>query len=305
MSDRVDTRRPSGWDVIVTATDVAAASLRKVGGDIGERRDQQPAMRAALSRAPGWSVDGSEATLPLRGWCHPPRGIDIGATDPAGGRWIGELKLRATDQILWDLLKLADGLRLEEVTAAFLQVGAVTTPQRRADLCVELLQRGAVEHDTRSLFDANRLAWSELLQGGTARPTELPTAIRTTLLADPEIRLDNAAGRLLLIAIEPDWSQSIEISRDWWCGDWPPGVEPHPRYVVWRRRHWGFLRALDAAGPLSDDQAQALSRKHQLDLKRDSALTHACQPLVTPKPTRAVTDAGRVFVKQWAKKLEA
>jgi hypothetical protein len=303
MSDALTTGAPSGWDAVVVATEAAAAALREVGGEIGERRDQQPAMRTALSGAAGWRVDASETTLPLLGWCHPPRGIDIGATDPAGSRWIGELKLRATDQILWDLLKLADGVRLRTVTAAFLQVGAVDTALDRADMCVELLQRGAVEHDTLSLFNANRLAWSELLQGGTARPIDLPAAIRTTLLAAPKIRLDDSAARLLLIAVEPDRSQSVGINRDWWCGDWPPGVEPHPRYVVWRRRHCRFLRALDAAGPLDVDRAQALSREHQLDLKRDCALTHACLPLVSPKPTRTVTAAGRAFVEQWAEKL--
>ena len=288
--------RLSGWDRVVTAADDAAAVLRRLGGEIGERRDQQPAMRGALSRAAGWSVDASETTLALPGWCHAPRGIDVAATDPAGGRWIGELKLRETDQILWDLLKVAAGLRLDSIVAGFLLVGAFDRVSSPPDLCLELLQQGPVEHDTLSLFSANRRAWSDLLQGGTARPLEMPRTIRTEVLADPPILLDGSAAKQLLIAIEPDWSQRIRFEADWWCGDWPPSIEPHPRYLEWRRRHCRFLRALDAAGPLSDDRAQALSKQHRLNLERDCALTHSCGPLVTPKPARSVTDAGRAFV---------
>jgi hypothetical protein len=42
-----------------------------------------------------------------------------------------------------------------------------------------------------------------------------------------------------------------------------------------------------------------LSKQYGLDLERDSALTHACEPLVTKRPVRAVTDRGRAFLDAW------
>ena len=90
------------------------------------------------------------------------------------------------------------------------------------------------------------------------------------------------------------------MDPNWWCGDWPPGVEPHESYVDWRRRHCRFLRALETAGPLHDDQAQTLSKQHGLNLERDCALTHACKPFVTKRPIRTVTDPhGCAFLEMW------
>jgi hypothetical protein len=262
-------------------------------------------MRRALGSQAGWTVADHEETLPLSGWCHPPRGIDVDARDPEGGRWIGELKLRETDQILWDLLKAADALRLDGIRAGFLQVGAVCSDGSQADMCVELLGRGALEHDTLTLLRSNRGAWSNLLQGGSARPVELPCVIRTEVLAEPRIRLGREPAKLTLVAVEPDWSETTGMDPGWWCGDWPPGVEPHASYVDWRRRHCRFLRALETAGPLQHDQAQRLSKHHGLNLERDCALTHACEPLVTQRPFRAVTEHGRGFLDVWESTLLA
>jgi hypothetical protein len=50
---------------------------------------------------------------------------------------------------------------------------------------------------------------------------------------------------------------------------------------------------------MQNDQAQRLSKQYGLDLERDSALTHACEPLVTKRPVRAVTDRGRAFLDAW------
>lgn len=290
------------WNDVISAAELAAGRLRDVGSDARERRDQQPAMRRALATAAGWSVDSREATLRLRGWCHPPRGIDVAATDPAGRRWIGELKMRKTDELLWDLVKLADGLRDPAVAAGFLLVGAARAGTRPG-MCAELLEGESVRHDTLALFSANRRAWSNLLQGGTARPIELPRAITTKLMAEPEIRLDGSPARLALVAVIPDWSRIITADPDWWSGDWPPAVEPDHAYLEWRARHCRFLQDLDAAGPLEHEHAQSLSKRHRLDLERDAALTHTCKPLVSPKPTRTVTPAGRSFVAQWARRL--
>lgn len=295
----MNTSIPAGWRALATAADDAAGALRPLGGGIAEVRDQQPAMRRALSTGVGWRVDLSESTLPLTGWCHPPRGIDVAATDPAGGRWIGELKLRKTDEILWDLLKVADGLRVDGISGGFLLVGAVAAVKRRRGMCLELLEQGTIEHDVLALFRTNQRAWLDLLQGGSARPVEIPRIIRTQVLADPPIELDASAARLLLIAVDPDWSRTIEMNPDWWCGDWPPGVEPDPGYITWRRQHCRFLEALEAVGPLPVADAQALSRTHRLNLTRDSALTHVCEPLVTAKPSRMVSAAGRAFVERW------
>jgi hypothetical protein len=187
-------------------------------------------MRCALASQAGWRVQAHEETLRLPGWCHPPRGIDVDARDPDGRRWIGELKLRETDQILWDLLKVADALRLDGISAGFLQVGASASDRSRSDMCLELLRGGVAEHDTLSLFRSNRGAWSNLLQGGTARPLELPRVIKTEVLADPPIRLGQGPARPALVVVEPDWSGATSMDAGWWCGDWPPGVEPHESY---------------------------------------------------------------------------
>jgi hypothetical protein len=185
--------------------------------------------------------------------------IDVSGTDASGCRWIGELKLWHTDQILWDLLKVADGLRVDGIGAGFLQVGAPTHLQARSEMCNELLQSGEIDHDVLSFFRSNRGAWSNLLRGGTARPLVVPHRITTTVLADPPILLEGRAARLILVAVNPDWSQPIGMDPAWWCGDWPPGVSPHKTYVDWRGRHCRFLRALDDAGPMAHEAAQALS----------------------------------------------
>lgn len=287
----------------MAATHAAATELFALGADVGERRHQQRFMRRALASQAGWRVQEHEETLRLPGWCHPPRGIDVDARDPAGARWIGELKLRETDQILWDLLKVADALRLDGISGGFLQVGTSGSDSSRSDMCAELLRGGVAEHDTLSLFRSNRGAWSNLLHGGTARPLKLPRVIKTEVLADPPIRLGQGAARLALVAVEPEWSGATSMDPAWWCGDWPPGVEPHESYINWRRRHCGFLRALAITGPLHHDQAQKLSKQHGLNLERDTALTHACEPLVTKRPIRAVTDHGHAFLQVWETRL--
>jgi hypothetical protein len=297
------TRPDPGWSALAAANTALAGELLTVGGGVGERRHQQPGMRRAIAAQTGWTVDTHEKTLPVCGWCHPPAGIDVDATDPVGGRWIGELKLRETDQILWDLLKVADALRLDGIAAGFLQVGAIASVGAPCDMCLELLQRGATEHDVVRLFQGNQAAWSNLLQGGTARPVEIPSVIGTEVLDARAIRLDRSSAQLILLAVEPDWSTPIHMDPDWWCGDWPPAVQPHKRYVEWRRRHCQFLRALDTHGPLPNERAQALSRQHGLNLERDCALTHACEPLVTQRPTRCVTDAGRQFLQKWQPRM--
>jgi hypothetical protein len=284
---------------LADANAAVARELLAVGDAVGERRHQQPEMRRQLGAQDGWAVASSERTLPLRGWCHAPAGIDLDATTPLGDRWIGELKLRATDQILWDLLKIADGLRLSGVAGGFLQVGSSRTVQPRGDMCLELLEDGLIEHDVVRLFQRNRAAWSALLQGGTARPRELPHSITTEVVATSPIRLDGKPSRLALVAVEPDWTSPITTDPKWWYGDWPPGVEPDASYVEWRRRHCRFLRTLAEVGPLSHDDAQRLSRQHGLNLERDCALTHACAPLVTSRPAHSVTATGQAFVESW------
>jgi hypothetical protein len=288
---------------VAAANAAAAVELLAVGNAVGERRHQQPAMRGALASQDGWSVVPSEQTLALRGWCHAPGGIDVDATDPVGGRWIGELKLRKTDEMLWDLLKVADALRLDGMAGGFLQIGAARAVEPRSDMCLELLRDGVIEHDVVQLFHANRAAWANLLQGGTARPGEIPRVITTEIVAAPPIRLDGKPANLCLIAVEPDWSAPISLDPEWWCGDWPPGVQPHGSYLAWRRRHCRFLRALAKTGPLPHEDAQRLSKEHGVDLERDCALTHACEPLVTKRPTRGVTEAGHVFLERWQPQL--
>jgi hypothetical protein len=108
---------------------------------------------------------------------------------------------------------------------------------------------------------------------------------------------------LALVAVEPEWSATTSMDPGWWCGDWPPGGGTAQVYVDWRRRHCRLLRAHEAAGPMQNDQAQRLSKQYGLDLERDSALTHACEPLVTKRPVRAVTDRGRAFLDAWESRL--
>lgn len=296
-------RQGHQWNDLARATGSAARTVAQAGPTAGEIRDLQPAARRAISELPGWRADAAETAADVAGWCHRPGGIDLVAHDGNGGRWIGELKLRKTDEVLWDFLKVADLLRQDDVAGGFLLIGAKHIERGKQERCREIVDGTISSVSMLEIFEANREAWTLVLEGGTARPTEIPQRASAARRASADIDLDGEPSELVLVSVEPDWSDRITFAADWWLGDWPIGVIPSKRYVQWRLRQCEFLRALDGEGSMSGDSAKNLARSSGLNLEKDTALNHRCQRLVTPGPNRAVTDAGRALVAQREGKL--
>jgi hypothetical protein len=127
-------------------------------------------------------------------------------------KWCREDKIYET---LWDLLNPAGGLRRTHTDHAYLIVGAPAEPWGGGGVGADLIADGAWQ--TRELFERYRRAWQWLFKQTEARPTQLPAAVETRLLAAVPIHLADA----------PDWELrvvSISVPGETWvpCEDgWP------------------------------------------------------------------------------------
>ena len=142
--------------------------------------------------------------------------------------------MRETDQCLWDLHKMIDAcheqMKDDQLDAAYLVVGATDTRfLQRPDCCWELFTPRR-DVDTRALFEQNKNAWRWLLKGGRARPTALPHVVSVVTLAHERLPLDGVPGSIRCVRVEGDWSETVPFSKDWYEGEWPVGVEPHPKW---------------------------------------------------------------------------
>jgi hypothetical protein len=284
------------WMDSVRAT---ARRLVALGGTIGEVAHLQPILREELRNVSDWQVDRSEETLPLPNWFPRPRGLDACARV---GRTlsVAELKLRKTDEVLWDLLKMADALTLPQVRSAYLIVG-VSPNAHGPDRCLELFDASVEpKKDVLALFFTNRMAWTKVLWGGSARPTLAPAVIRTEVLCAERIDLDGPGGRLCLVSVEPTAPPAVAFDPLHWCGDWPVGVEPTAAYLAWKRENWSFLRQLERRGPIAEPEAKVLARQHQLSLDKPYGLRYRGEMMINSGPQRSITPTGRRFLAEWA-----
>lgn len=249
------------WDAILAEATarVAAGLTRDETTDIGERRDLQPRIRNELARLCcefgdyDYIVDSSEKTLPLPNWKPRPGGLDVGVRN-ASDKTLAcaiELKLRELSWTLWDFYKMADALLLEDAPRAYLIVGATrenwhATARER---CIELFDPdGPAEMRSADLFARNKLAWFDLLQGGSARPTAIPGVVSSRVIAVEPFELDRRAAELRCIAVERRSEAHLDFPPTWHTGDWPESVSPPDPYWPWRRGHLALASRLNRAG---------------------------------------------------------
>ena len=227
------------------ATTLAASRLdemSKAGEALTETRHQQAVFRVALEEVQDGWVDQSEIRLELPNWSPIPGGVDVIARDEEKNQRIAaELKLWKTEWMLWDALKMIDALNLGELEAAYMVLGTTQAGwTSRYRICpadgktTELFAEGEVIHDTAQLFSANAHAWYELLTDSTARPTRVPAAISTEMIADAPMNFGNKPGSMRTMRVASASDDWIEFSQDWYEGEWPVGVRPCDHYLEWR-----------------------------------------------------------------------
>lgn len=118
-------------------------------------------------------------------WEPRPNGLDLYVWRPESPDelwFVAELKIDAPDQTLWDLFKLTASFRLPRVEAAYLVIPATASNWSAPGKCNELFPEvvgESVDHDSVALFRDNDKAWTNLLRGGSARPTCVPRRVRT------------------------------------------------------------------------------------------------------------------------------
>ncbi len=227
------------------ATRQVALELDALSSDetpLGENRHQQPTTRRVLRSLQGGAVDESEITLQLPNWNPVPGGVDVIVRGEAGNpRFAVELKLEKTHWMLWDAYKMVDALELEQLEAVYMMLGASTTGWNsefrncsQGAKTTELFEEGEIIHDSAELFEQNAHAWTDLLWGGTGRPTRVPASIRTVQVADAPLSFYGKDGSLKCVRIESASTDWLEFSSDWYAGEWPSGVQPCDHYLEWR-----------------------------------------------------------------------
>jgi hypothetical protein len=209
-----------GYGCRRAAGELAELAL-EIGPDkLGEKKHLQPTFRAALAERLGDRVSPCEMKLPLPGWKPQPGAIDIVVSDERRELpcYLAELKWCADvwtlGWSLWDIYKMVAASQLAGVEACYVVAGAPVGFWSRRDHCAPLFATAA--WDSFDLFHRFREDWQELLRGGPARPTHVPTVIETRLVADIPLAVGTKDWRLRAI--------SARAGRLEFDGDWPAGM---------------------------------------------------------------------------------
>lgn len=150
---------------------------------------------------------------------------------------VGELKLRKSDEALWDVFKMIDAVVSCDVSGAYVIVGAGDRAWAQRGACQELFVRDLSRYASSSLFSDNPTAWLGLLKGGSGRPTTVPRTISTRLIAQEPLFIDEVTGSLRCIAVRSGDDERLAFKPRWCCGDWPVGVDAPDSYYRWKARH--------------------------------------------------------------------
>jgi hypothetical protein len=157
---------------------------------VGEAKHMKPAFRKALSVVGVHDVQDTEKKLSFSSWEPADVAGRLGGVDVIVGtapnyRAFFELKWAATMHelgwTLWDIYKLAAG-RLEYGVNAYAIVGAPVSYWIDENVDCSALYCDSV-WESRQLFRRYARAWTDLLNGGTARPHRVPASITTRLVA--------------------------------------------------------------------------------------------------------------------------
>ena len=174
-------------------------AVERAAGDVRRHPVRTSFLEALLEDAlvTAWrsyaSGDAVKARAQLRvpGWEPQPGATDLVFT-VAGDRRptaVAEIKVLDVDQTLWDLIKV---MSLLDGESPFLRgyLIVATTPKRWRDAEVAALYAppdaaaadGVREWTTRNLVRRWERSWKYLLEGGRARPRDIPSGLRTTFL---------------------------------------------------------------------------------------------------------------------------
>ena len=203
---------------LVEAVRAAASDLR-ASGPLPARSED--ALRLAVRdrlRDAGTRDVAHETHSITGGWAPIPGRLDLHAGVSRPLRWAAEAKVWDIGQQIWDALKLAAGISQGDLQVGYLI--AASTPTAFAEYGgAELYAPGMHDYDVRSLLLANAVDWQHDLGGGTGRPTDLPAAIRTTLLADEWcwfghrarlVRVELSAGDAPTLRFEAGWPEGTD-----------------------------------------------------------------------------------------------
>lgn len=154
----------------------------------------------------------------LPDWNPRPASADVKILHPDGSlRVVIECKVQSVDQTLWDVFKGVSACQVDGVEAAYCVVAA--TPKKWASSadCVALFNTPAEGHVFKSawMFKQWPKAWRDLLNGGSGRPTSVPTHLRVQSVAKAQL------------AHAPDWEiRAISVQADrlhFGSDGWPVG----------------------------------------------------------------------------------
>ena len=255
-------------------------------------------VRAWRFQAPGGDAR-ARAQLRVPGWEPQPGPTDL-AFAMLGDRRptaVAEIKVLDADQTLWDLIKV---LCLLDGGSPFLRgyLVVATTPKRWRDAEVAALYAppdaasadGVRDWTTEGLLERWSRSWKYLLEGGRARPRDVPAALRTTFLGAHHVPTF-PEYELRAIAVEP----LVERGRlRFEEGGWPAAQTDADE-------RWGLRTLVDAhlaahrhreSHPdlRAHHQSRALALASAFDVDLDKA---TAQPRWTRSPPRGHARAHR------------
>jgi hypothetical protein len=135
------------------------------------------------------------------------------------GEALAELKVDDVEHTLWDLFKLAAGLSMPGVDAAYMVLARPARPLRERD-CAALFEERPVPTRwvSAAMFAQWRAAWTDLTgpRGGSARPLSVPSEIETEFIGSaPAEGFDGYEIRCVAVRLVPE----VEDLR--FEGSWP------------------------------------------------------------------------------------
>jgi hypothetical protein len=186
----------------------------------------EEAFVAAVPEArPGASAETSgRSRVSIPDWDRPLGGFDLRVRldgDEAGEALV-EAKVDDVDQSLWDLFKLAAALSLPGVEAAYLLVARHRDRWDDGD-CAALFAPAPepVRWDSAAIFERWRRAWADLLRGGAARPTSVPSEVETAFVGRaPAAGFERHELRCVAVRLVPG-AAALPFA-----GDWPAPPSP-------------------------------------------------------------------------------
>jgi hypothetical protein len=236
----VDLQRGVASSLPVAARYLVEVVVPRLGSpDRVREKDLAEALTSGLTNEAGFDI-AVNRTISIPGWPSLGRsGVDLAVKAPDGYPGLLEAKWchSGNDKMyegIWDLFKMALGLRRPDTEGTFLVTGAPTamwhdgfcgdllgeghfTPE---ELCSRMLPRGR---------QPRWLAWDDLLYGGWDRyPEEVPAVIATEPVADPvQVHLDQP---WLIKAVRISVVDATPVA---FPGGWPDGRRPvgarHPK----------------------------------------------------------------------------